>query len=487
MELLNLTVHELRDMIKSKKVSSLEATTACLSHIENIDGNIGSFINVLYDEAIACAKENDKKLSMGLNSGSIFGVPYALKDNILTKGIKTTCASKMLENFIPPYSATVENKIKSQGGILLGKLNMDEFAMGSSTENSYFKVTRNPYDISKMPGGSSGGSATAVASDEAFFSLGTDTGGSIRQPAAFCSCVGLKPTYGRVSRYGLVAFASSLDQIGPLTKDVLDSAIILDVISGKDNKDSTTFKTSDISFESALTGEICGTKIGVPVEYLDNINKEVLSSLSASIENLKKLGAICEETSLKLYKHALPSYYLISSGEACSNLARFDGVKYGYSEENCDTLTDLYEKSRSSGFGNEVKRRILLGTYILSSKNYHAYFKKAQQVRTLIIEEFNRLFEKYDVLVTPAYPTVASEIGQSCTSIEMYVGGNCLACVNLAGLPAIVIPCGYDKNGLPIGIQIIGKYFDEATILNVAYALEKTVLLKKPSLTGGAK
>ncbi len=487
MELLTLTVHELRDMIKSKKISSFEATSACLSHIKKTDDTIGSFITVLYDEAIESAKECDKKLAQGENSGSLFGVPYALKDNILTKNIKTTCASKMLDDFIPPYSATVENRIKEHGGVLLGKLNMDEFAMGSSTENSYYKITKNPYDTSKIPGGSSGGSATAVASNEAYFSLGSDTGGSIRQPASFCGCVGLKPTYGRVSRYGLVAFASSLDQIGPMTKDVRDSAIILDVISGKDIKDATTCKSSEISFEKALNGKICGKKIGVPTEYLDGINEEVLYSLSLAIENLKQLGADCTDTSLKLYKYALPTYYLISSGEACSNLARYDGVKYGYRAENYESLTDLYKESRSLGFGDEVKRRILLGTYVLSSENYSAYFKKAQQVRTIIIEEFKKLFEKYDVLVTPAYPTTPSNLGQGGSSIEMYVGGNCLACANLAGLPAIVVPCGYTKKGLPIGVQIIGKPFDEATVLNVAYALEKTITKQKPSLMGGTK
>ncbi len=481
MELLNLTVHELRDMIKSKQVSSTEATNACLFQIEKLDKKIGSFITVNSYEALKTAKACDEKLSNGICSGSLFGVPYALKDNILTKNIKTTCASKMLENFVPPYSATVETKIKEQGGILLGKLNMDEFAMGSTNENSYFKVTRNPYDLSKIPGGSSGGSASAVASDEAFFSLGSDTGGSVRQPASFCGCVGLKPTYGRVSRYGLVAFASSLDHIGSITKDVRDSAIVLDVISGKDDKDATTYNKSDTSFESALTGDIRGIKIGVPKEYLDGINKEVLSSIFSSVENLKYLGANVYETNLNLYKYALPAYYLISSGEASSNLARFDGIKYGFSAENCENINDLYEESRSLGFGNEVKRRILLGTYVLSSENYSAHFKKAQQVRRLIIEEFNELFKKYDVLVTPAYPTTASKIGQSATSIEMYIGGNCLVCANLAGLPAVVIPCGYNKKGLPIGIQIIGKHFDEATILNVAYALEKTIIKQKPS------
>lgn len=487
MELLNLTVHELRDMISSKKISSSEATCACLSHIKNTDDKICSFLTVLYDDAIAHAKECDEKISKGYSKGLLFGVPYALKDNILTKGIKTTCASKMLENFIPPYSATVENRIKEQGGVLLGKLNMDEFAMGVSTENSYFKVSKNPYDITKIPGGSSGGSATAVSSDQVYFALGSDTGGSIRQPAAFCGCVGLKPTYGRVSRYGLVAFASSLDQIGPITKDVRDSAILLDVISGKDNLDATTCEKNAFSFESALTGNIKGKKIGVPTEYLLGIDNEVLSCLNSAVKNFNHLGADCIETNLKLYKYALPAYYLISSGEASTNLARYDGIKYGYKAENCDDLENIYQCSRSFALGSEVKRRILLGTYVLSSKNYSAYFQKAQKVRTLIIKEFEDLFKKYDVLVTPAYPTTPTNIGQGGTSVEMYIGGNCLACANLAGLPAIVIPYGYTKNGLPIGVQIIGKPFDEATVLNVAYALENTFCKQKPSISGGAK
>ena len=486
MEILNLTVHELRDAIKNKKISSTEATKACLSQIETHDEVLGSFLDVFYSDALNSAKSADEKIATDDDVGTLLGVPYALKDNILTKGIKTTCASKMLENYIPPYSATVYEKIQKSGGVLLGKLNMDEFAMGSSCENSAYKITKNPYDISKIPGGSSGGSASSVASDEAYFTLGSDTGGSIRQPASFCGCVGLKPTYGRVSRYGLVAFASSLDQIGPLTKDVRDSAIILDVISGKDEKDSTTAPISSTSFEKSLSENIKDIRVGVPTQYLDGIDTDVKDSLFSSLDSLKYLGADVLETDLKLYKYALPAYYLISSGEACSNLAKFDGVKYGFSAKNCDTLDDLYKESRSKAFGAEVKRRIMLGAYILSSENYAVYYEKAQKVRTLIIEEFNKLFEQFDVLVTPAYPTTPTEIGSGGTSIEMYVGGNCFACANLAGLPAIVIPCGYNKAGLPIGIQIIGKQFDEATILNVAYALEKTVTKQKPHLFGGA-
>lgn len=487
MELYNLTVHELRDMIKSKEISSYEATLSCLSRIEAIDDTIGSFITVLSDDAIKNAKEADEKIASGKNYGALFGVPYALKDNIITKGIKTTCASMMLENFVPPYSATVYEKLQNEGAILLGKLNLDEFAMGSSTETSAFKITKNPYDITKIPGGSSGGSASAVASDEVFFSLGTDTGGSIRQPAAFCGCVGLKPTYGSVSRYGLVAFASSLDQIGPMTKDVLDNAIIFDAIKGADKRDATTSSRDFDSCEKALTGNIKGLKVGVPVEYLEGVDDDVLFALKGAINTLKSLGASTLDTNLKRYKYALPTYYLISSAEASSNLARYDGVKYGFRAENYTDLQNMYKESRAQGFGDEVKRRIMLGTYILSAENYSLYFKKAQKVRTLIIEEFNKLFEKFDVLITPAYPTTAAKIGRSITSIEMYAGGNCLVCTNLAGLPSIVLPCGYDKGGLPIGIQIIGKPYEEAKILNVAFALEKTITKKKPCLCGGAK
>ena len=485
MNILDLTVHGLRDLIKNKQISSYEATTACLSQIRKCDETIGSFIDVFYDDALSSAKSADKKIASGDFSCALLGIPYALKDNILTKGIRTTCASKMLKDFIPPYSATVYERLKNSGAILLGKLNMDEFAMGSSCENSAYKITKNPYDTTKIPGGSSGGSATSVATDEVYFSLGSDTGGSIRQPAAFCGQVGIKPTYGRVSRFGLVAFASSLDQIGPVTKDVKDAAIILDIISGKDEKDPTTAPVNQ-EFESTLTGNISDIKIGVPTQYLDGVDDEIKFYMFDALENLKSLGADTSLTEFKLYKYALPAYYLISSGEAISNLSRYDGVKYGFRQENAKNLDDLYKESRTQGFGDEVKRRIMLGSYILSSENYSVYYEKAQKVRTLIIDEFNKLFEKFDVLVTPAYPTTPGEIGSNATSLEMYKGGNCLACANLAGLPAIVLPCGYDKSGLPIGIQIIGKQFDESTILNVAYALEKTIKKQKPTLIGGA-
>ncbi len=484
MELYKLTGHELRDMIKNKEITSVEATKSVLDRIDAVENKVESYITVLHEEALEKASLIDEKLAKGEDVGSLAGVPCAIKDNMCTKGVLTTCASKMLNNFKPPYSATAVEKLDAAGTVMLGKVNMDEFAMGSSTENSYFKKTKNPYDLTKVPGGSSGGSAACVAADEAPFSLGSDTGGSIRQPASFCGCVGLKPTYGSVSRYGLIAFASSLDQIGPLTKDVQDAAMVLDVISGYDPKDSTSVNIERPSYEKALTGDIKGLKIGIPEEYIgEGIDEEVSSAIYAAVDSLKSLGATAENMNLPLNKYALPAYYMISSAEASSNLARFDGVKYGYRAENFDDLIDLYCQSRSEGFGAEVKRRIMIGTYALSSGYYDAYYKKAQQVRTMVMEDFKSAFEKYDILVTPTSPTTAFGIGEKTTDpMQMYLGDICTVSLNIGGLPGIVIPCGYDKNGLPIGVQIIGKHFDEATILNAAYALEKTITKVRPNL-----
>jgi len=484
MELYKLTAHELRDMIKNKEITSVEATKSVLERIDNVENKVESYITVTGEEALARAAEIDKKIAAGEEVGALAGVPCAIKDNMCTKDVLTTCASKMLYNFKPPYNATVVEKLGAAGTVTLGKVNMDEFAMGSSTENSYFKKTKNPYDLTKVPGGSSGGSAACVAADEAPFSLGSDTGGSIRQPASLCGCVGLKPTYGSVSRYGLIAFASSLDQIGPLAKDVKDAAIVLDAICGYDPKDSTSVNIEHPCYEDALTGDIKGLKVGIPEEYFgEGIDEEVSASVFAAIENMKSLGAVAENTNLPLNKYALPAYYMISSAEASSNLARFDGVKYGYRAEKFDDLVDLYCQSRSEGFGSEVKRRIMIGTYALSSGYYDAYYKKAQQVRTMIMEDFGKAFEKYDVLVTPCSPTTAFGIGEKTTDpIQMYLADICTVSVNIGGLPAIVIPCGYDKNGLPIGLQIIGKPFGEASILNAAYALEKTITKVRPNL-----
>lgn len=481
-----LTAHEIRDMIKNKEISSLEATKAVLSRIEATEDKVESYITVLRDEALKSAEAVDKKIASGESVGDLAGVPMALKDNMCTKDVLTTCASKMLYNFKPPYDSTVAKKMKEADAVLLGKLNMDEFAMGSSTENSYFKKTKNPYDLTRVPGGSSGGSAACVAADEAYFTLGSDTGGSIRQPAAFCGCVGLKPTYGAVSRFGLVAFASSLDQIGPMTKDVLDCAMVLDNIVGYDCQDSTSVKMEYDSFEGNLSNNIKGLKIGVPAEYIGaGIDNEVLNAINAALETFKVLGAETGEASLPLNKYALPAYYMISSAEASSNLARYDGVKYGYRAENFEDLSDLYLKTRSEGFGSEVKRRIMIGTYALSSGYYDAYYKKAQQVRTQVMQDFSNAFEKYDVLVTPVAPTAAFKIGEKTQDpMQMYLADICTVSVNIAGLPAIVIPCGYTKEGLPIGIQIIGKHFGEQTILNAALALEETVKKVRPIIGG---
>ncbi len=479
-----LTAHEIRDKIKNKEMSSKEITKAFLDRIEKVEDKVESYVTVLPEEAMAKAAAVDEKIAKGESVGALAGVPMALKDNLCTKDILTTCSSKMLHNFRPPYDCTVAQKLKDADTVLLGKLNMDEFAMGSSTENSYFKKTKNPYDITKVPGGSSGGSAACVAADEAAFTLGSDTGGSIRQPASLCGCVGLKPTYGTVSRFGLVAFASSLDQIGPLAKDVQDCALVYDQIAGYDPMDSTSVNREYASFESALTGDVKGLKIGVPAEYMgEGISEPVQKAILAALDSFKALDAEYEDMHLPLNEYALPAYYMISSAEASSNLARFDGVKYGYRAEKFDDLADLYAQTRSEGFGAEVKRRIMIGTYALSSGYYDAYYKKAQQVRTMIMQDFDKAFEKYDVLVTPATPTTAFGIGEKTDDpLQMYMADICTVSVNIAGLPALVLPCGYDAKGLPVGLQIIGKPFGEAAILNAAYALEKTISKVRPTL-----
>jgi len=479
-----LTAHEIRDQIKNKTLSSQEITKAFLDRIEKVEDKVESFVTVLPEEAMAAAAAVDKKIAAGEAVGALAGVPMALKDNLCTKDILTTCSSKMLYNFRPPYDSTVAKKLKDADTVLVGKVNMDEFAMGSSTENSYYKKTKNPYDITKVPGGSSGGSAACVSADEVAFSLGSDTGGSIRQPASLCGCVGMKPTYGTVSRFGLVAFASSLDQIGPLAKDVRDCAMVYDQIVGYDPMDSTSVKKEYESFEAALTGDVKGLKIGVPMEYMgEGISEPVQKAVLAALSSFKALGAEYEDMHLPLNEYALPAYYMISSAEASSNLARFDGVKYGFRAEKFDDLIDLYAQTRSEGFGAEVKRRIMIGTYALSSGYYDAYYKKAQQVRTLIMQDFDKAFEKYDVLVTPTTPTTAFGIGEKTSDpLQMYMADICTVSVNIGGLPAVVLPCGYDENGLPIGLQIIGKPFGEAAILNAAYALEKTISKVRPAL-----
>ena len=467
------TIHEYAELLKQRKLSSVELTKQYLARIEKADAQIGSYITVCPDEALAAAGKADERIARG-EATLLTGIPVGIKDNICTEGITTTCASKMLYNFVPPYDATVIKRLKNEGAVILGKLNMDEFAMGSSTESSYFKKTKNPYDLTRVPGGSSGGSAASVSADLAPYALGSDTGGSIRQPAAFCGNVGLKPTYGLVSRFGLIAFASSLDQIGSFTKDVTDCAIVLNAIAGYDKMDSTSVDPDKTDYTKALGLPLKGMKIGVPKQYLESgIQTEIKEAVENAIKVYEMLGAECEECSLPLSKFALPAYYLISSAEASSNLARFDGIKYGYRAEEYHGLTDLYEITRSEGFGEEVKRRIMLGTYALSSGYYDAYYKKAQQVRGLIKRDFAACFEKYDVLLTPTTPTTAYKFGEKSDPVAMYMGDICTVAVNIAGLPAISIPAGLDKKGMPIGIQLIANSFDERKLLTAAFAYER--------------
>ena len=477
MDITGLTVHELQEKIKNKEIKVTDITKAYIDKINEKENDVQAFITPLTEKAIEKAEKIQAKIDAGEEVGELAGIPIGIKDNICTKGIRTTCASKILENFVSPYDATVMEKINAEELINLGKLNMDEFAMGGSTEYSAFKKTRNPNNLNKVPGGSSGGSAAAVAANMVPWALGSDTGGSIRQPASFCGVVGLKPTYGLVSRYGLVAFASSLDQIGPITKDVTDSAILLNIIAGHDERDSTSADREKIDYTKALKTDVKGMKIGVPKEFFgDGINEEVKKSLLDTIEKYKEMGAEVEEFSLDIAKYSLATYYIIACAEASSNLGRFDGIRYGYRTENYDNVEDLFKKSRSEGFGEEVKRRIILGTYVLSSGYYDAYYKKAQKVRTLVMNEFNKAFEKYDVIATPTSPTVAFDIGaKSNNPLEMYLSDICTVSINIAGLPGISIPVAKDSEGMPIGLQLIGNRFDEEKILNAAYAMEQII------------
>ena len=471
MEIYELTVHELLEKLDKKEITKEEVLTSYQNRIEEKEKDVQAFITITDKEA----KEQLKKIKEEENTSKLAGIPIGIKDNICTKGVKTTCASRMLENFVSPYDATVIEKINNERLISLGKLNMDEFAMGGSTEHSYFKKTKNPWNLNKVPGGSSGGSAAAVAAGLVPWALGSDTGGSVRQPAAFCGVVGLKPTYGLISRYGLVAFASSLDQIGTLTKDVEDAAILLNIIAGHDEKDTTSANREKIDYTKCLQNDVKGLKIGIPKQYFgDGINSEVKDAINEVIKQYEKMGAIVEECSLDVADYALATYYIIACAEASSNLGRFDGIRYGYRTKNFNDLKDLYKNSRSEGFGEEVKRRIILGTYVLSSGYYDAYYKKAQQVRTLVKNEFENNFKKYDVILTPTSPNVAFDIGSKIDNpLEMYLSDVCTVPVNIAGLPAISIPCGVNSEGMPIGFQLIGNHFEEATILNAAYAYEK--------------
>lgn len=469
MELTDLTVHELMEKVKNKETTIEEITKAYADRINEKEPEVNAFVSTRLDEAIAESKNPEA------------GIPIGIKDNICTKGIKTTCSSKMLENFVSPYDATVITKIKEKNMPILGKLNMDEFAMGSSTENSSFKITRNPWNLNKVPGGSSGGSAAAVAANLVPWALGSDTGGSIREPASFCGIVGLKPTYGLVSRSGLVAFASSLDQIGPMTKDVEDSALLLNIIAGHDENDSTSVKKEKIDYTKNLKNSIQGMKIGVPKEFFgEGINPEVKKSLENSIEEYKKLGAIVEECSLDVSESSLAAYYIIACAEASSNLGRFDGIRYGYRAKDYKDLKELFVKSRTEGFGKEVKRRIILGTYVLSSGYYDAFYKKAQKVRTYVKNKFDECFKKYDVLLTPVAPTTAFDIGSKTNNpLEMYLADICTVSINIASVPAISIPCGIDSNNMPIGMQLIGSRFQEEKILNAAYAIEQQIKFRE--------
>jgi aspartyl-tRNA(Asn)/glutamyl-tRNA(Gln) amidotransferase subunit A len=474
MELFDLTLHELSDKLRQREISSVEATGAILGRIEATDEKVNAFITVTTGQALNDAEAADKRIAAG-EGDLLTGIPVALKDIFLTEGIRTTCASRILKNFIPPYSATAWEKLKERGVVLVGKLNQDEFAMGSSTESSAFGVTRNPWDLECIPGGSSGGSAAAIAARQATATLGTDTGGSIRQPASHCGCVGLKPTYGRVSRYGVIAYASSLDQVGPVTRDVKDCALMLGAVAGYDPKDSTSVDIPVTDYARALTGGVKGLKIGLPKEYfIEGLDPDVRKAMDEAVATYLSLGAEIVDVSLPHTDYAVACYYLIATAEASSNLARYDGVRFGHRNRDAKILIDMYCKSREEGFGSEVKRRIMLGTYALSSGYYDAYYLKAQKVRTLIRNDFLTAFEKVDVILAPVAPTPAFKIGEKVNDpLQMYLSDIFTIPVNLAGTCGISVPAGFSGTGLPIGVQLIGRPFGEETILRAAYAFEQ--------------
>jgi len=475
MQLYELTAHELLKKMKEREISSEEIVRSIYDRISRVEDKLHSFVTLTEEEALLQARNIDEKVGKGEFRGLLAGIPVAVKDNICIRNVKATCASRILENFISPYEATVVGRLKEEGLVFIGKTNMDEFAMGSSTENSYFGITRNPWNLDYIPGGSSGGSATALASDETILAIGSDTGGSIRQPAACCGIVGLKPTYGRVSRYGLVAFASSLDQIGPFGKDVEDTALLMNVLSGYDENDSTSVNLGVPDFTKSLVENVKGVRIGVPKEYfVKGLDVEVERAVKRAIELLKSLGAKIIEISLPHTEYGVAVYYLIAPSEASANLARYDGVRYGYRSPEVEDLLEEYEKTRGEGFGAEVKRRIMLGTYALSRGYYDAYYLKAQKVRTLIKRDFDEAFEKVDVIVTPTAPTPAFKIGEKVDDpLQMYLSDIFTISANLAGIPGISLPCGFSKKGLPIGLQLMAKPFDEEILLRVAYTYEK--------------
>lgn len=480
MDLYKLGVGEAAELLDKHEIKADELLAAVNSRIDEVDGKTGAYINVCRDFAEKKAQEAQKRIDSG-DAGALCGIPMAIKDNICTKGVKTTCASKMLENFVPPYNAAVSEKLDAAGAVMCGKLNMDEFAMGGSTETSYFKKTANPWNLECVPGGSSGGAAAAVAAGEAMFALGSDTGGSIRQPASFCGVVGLKPTYGAVSRFGLVAFASSLDQIGPIARNVKDCATVLNAICGVDPRDSTSADHNHPDYTAGLGKDIKDMKIGIPKEYLgEGLDPAVKEAVLRAGKHFEDLGATVEEVSLPATDYAVPAYYLISSAEASSNLARYDGIKYGYSAEHCKTLAQLMNRSRGEAFGREVKRRIMLGTYALSAGYYDAYYKKALKVRRIIKNGFDKVFENYDLIIGPTAPTTAYKIGsKSGDPLAMYLGDVYTVPVNIAGLPAMSINCGFDGDNMPIGLHMIGPAFGESKILRAAYAFEKSTPYNK--------
>lgn len=475
MKLYEKTAHELHEMLIAKEISATELTENLFERIDEKEKEIGAYLEITKSQALETAKSVDEKISRGEEIAPLEGIPCGIKDNICTKGIKTTCASKILENFVPPYDSTVMKKLNSQGAVILGKVNMDEFAMGGSTENSAYHTTKNPHNLERVPGGSSGGSAAAVAAGEAIFTLGSDTGGSIRQPASYCGVVGFKPTYGRVSRYGLVAFASSLDQIGPLTKDVTDCATVLNAICGLDEMDSTSTSANVPDFTKSLVNDVKGLKIGLPKEYfVSGMDKEVEDSIISATKTFEKLGAEIVEISLPHTEFAISTYYLIAPAEAATNLERYDGVSYGARVDGVDVV-EMMTNTRTEKFGAEVKRRIMIGNYALSAGYYDAYYLKALKVRTLIQKDFTDAFKNVDVVLTPTAPTVAFKIGEMANDpLKMYLQDICTVPVNLAGLPGISVPCGFNKENLPIGLQLIGKPLDEETILRAAFTFEQS-------------
>lgn len=491
MDLCALTAHELQALLEKGEVSSRQVTEALLARVEELDGKIRAYITVTPEWALEAARAADEARARGEHTTPLCGIPVALKDNLCTKGVRTTCASRILEDFIPPYDAAVVEKVRASRMPVLGKTNLDEFAMGSSTENSAFFPTRNPWDLDRVPGGSSGGSAAAVAADETIVALGSDTGGSIRQPAALCGVVGLKPTYGRVSRYGLVAFASSLDQIGPITKDVTDAALVLNLVAGHDRRDSTSAEVEVPDYTAYLRPEVQGLRLGIPREFfVTGIDPQVKAAVERAIRILEGLGAEVVEVSLPHTEYALATYYLIAPAEASSNLARYDGVRYGYRSPGAPDVVTMFKETRSRGFGPEVKRRIMLGTYALSAGYYDAYYRKAQQVRTLIRQDFERAFEQCDVIVSSTSPTAAFRLGEKVGDpLAMYLSDLFTIPPNIAALPALSVPCGYTSEGLPVGLQLIGRHFEEGTLLQVGFTLEQALAgeRRRPPLAAGGK